>query len=78
MIEPINFFGALRRAWRLVVVLAVVGAIVAVVVPVSQAKPKKALLRWESTAIVGAAPSSAFLTGTVTTSQILFLSLIHI
>ena len=74
MIEPINFFGALRRAWRLVAVLVVVGAVVAVFLPVSSAKPKKTLLRWEAVAVVGAAPSSGILSGTVTTSQILFFA----
>ena len=74
MIEPINFFGALRRAWRLVVVLALVGAVVAMVVPVSSVKHKKTLLHWESIAVVGAAPSSGILSGTVTTAQILFFA----
>jgi Mrp family chromosome partitioning ATPase len=67
MIEPINFFGGLRRGWRLVVVLAVIGAVVALLMPISPVKHKKSILRW--------APSSAgILQGTVNNDQILFYS----
>ena len=39
--EPIDFWGALRRSWRLFVVLALIGAVVAVLVPVSHTKRVK-------------------------------------
>src|ERR1700731_5017203 len=58
--EPVDFLGALRRSWRLLLVLALVGAIAAVLVPVSAAHPKKHVKRlpnpWEATAVVGSAP----------------------
>ncbi len=55
MIEPIDFGGALRRSWRLLLICAVVFAVVAVLVPVGHAKPKagKNKLRYESTAVIG-------------------------
>ena len=34
--EPIDYTGALRRSWRLLIVLALVGAVVAVLLPVSK------------------------------------------
>jgi Mrp family chromosome partitioning ATPase len=60
MIEPINYGLALRKGWRLLVVLGVVFAVVAVLIPVHTAKIKKAdrPFRWQSDAIVGAPPSS--------------------
>ncbi len=67
MIEPLNIVGALRRGWRLLLLLAVVFAVVAVVLPVSHAKStvnKK--LRWTDTAIVGAPPTAPI--GNVNTS----------
>jgi Mrp family chromosome partitioning ATPase len=60
MIEPINYGLALRRGWRLLVVLAVIFGIVAVVIPVSAtAKPTGVKgFKWQSIAVVGAPPTS--------------------
>jgi Mrp family chromosome partitioning ATPase/capsular polysaccharide biosynthesis protein len=60
MIEPINYGLALRRGWRLLVVLAVIFGIVAVVIPVSAtAKPSGAKgFKWQAIAIVGAPPTA--------------------
>lgn len=72
--EPIDYTGALRRSWRLLLVLAVVGAVVAVLMPVS--KPVKGLrpLPWQASALVGSIPAAkgSPLTGGVTSNQILF------
>lgn len=60
MIEPLNVAGALRRSWRLLAALAVVFALIAVLLPVSHAKPtgtKKA--KWTAAAIIGAPPTAA-------------------
>ena len=73
--EPIDYVGALRRSWRLLVVLGLLGAIVAIVVPVSHPASKKVnTLRWHANAIVGSAPSGAgnVVGGAVTGAQILF------
>src|SRR5665213_316838 len=72
MIEPINFLGALRHRWRLVVVLAVIGAVIALAVPTSISKHPKTLLKWETWSTVGAPASSGLITGTVSNAQILF------
>jgi Mrp family chromosome partitioning ATPase len=72
MIEPINFFGALRRRWRLIVALAVVGAIVALLVPISSPKRAPTLLKYETYVQVGSPGSGGIISGTVTTNQILF------
>jgi Mrp family chromosome partitioning ATPase len=74
MVEPINFTAALRRSWRLLAVLAVVFAIVAVLLPVSHPPVvKDDPTRWQTIAIVGAPPSNGIVgSGTVTLGQILF------
>jgi Mrp family chromosome partitioning ATPase len=72
MIEPINFFGALRQRWRLVVVLAVICAVIALVIPASTSKHTKTILKWETWATVGAPASSGLIQGTVSNAQILF------
>jgi Mrp family chromosome partitioning ATPase/capsular polysaccharide biosynthesis protein len=74
MIEPINYTAALRRSWRLLLVLAVVFAIVAVLLPVSKApSQKKSPLRYRANAIVGAPPSKGIVgSATVSEGQILF------
>ena len=74
MIEPINFLGALRQRWRLVVVLAVVGAIIALLYPTSTTKHPKTILKYETWATVGAPASSGIIQGTVSNAQILFYS----
>ena len=72
MIEPINFVGAFRQRWRLVVVLAVIGAVVALLLPTSSSKALKTNLKWETFATVGAPASSGIIQGTVSNAQILF------
>ncbi len=52
MIEPINIFGAMRQRWRLFVVLAVLGAVIALVIPITVKKPAKTVLKWETFATV--------------------------
>ncbi len=74
MIEPINFLAAVRKRWRLIVVLAVVGAVIALVFPVSSPKHPKTILKWETFASVGAPASSGLIQGTVSNAQILFYS----
>jgi len=54
--EPINFAGALWRSWRLLLVLAVVGAAIALVLPIPHIKREKPVLRYASYAIVGTVP----------------------
>ena len=74
MIEPINILGAIRQRWRLIVVLAVIGAVVALLIPTSTTKHPKTLLKWETAASVGAPASSGIIQGTVSNAQILFYS----
>ena len=74
MIEPINFFGAVRKRWRLIVVLAVVGAVLALLAPTSATKHPKTILKYETWATVGAPASSGIIQGTVSNAQILFYS----
>ncbi|HEY7916715.1 MAG TPA: hypothetical protein VIC86_06990 [Acidimicrobiales bacterium] len=72
--EPIDYGGALRRSWRLLVGLAIVGAIIAAFVPVAHAKRVKAPLPYEAVAVVGTPPQGGGspLNGSVTNAQILF------
>ena len=74
MIEPINFFGALRKRWRLIIALAVVGAVVALLAPVSGPKHARPFLRYQAYALVGSPASGGIISGSVTTNQILFYS----
>ena len=74
MIEPINFLGAMRLRWRLLVVLAVVGAVIALVIPGSTPQHSKSILKWETFASVGAPASNGLILGTVSNAQILFFS----
>ena len=57
--EPIDYAGALRRSWRLLLLLALVGGIIGVLLPVSKphANAKHSDLKWVSSALVGSAPS---------------------
>jgi Mrp family chromosome partitioning ATPase len=60
--EPIDLLGALRRSWRLLLTLAIIGVVVAVLVPVSAHKAKKHALvadPWSATTLVGAPPPQA-------------------
>jgi succinoglycan biosynthesis transport protein ExoP len=74
--EPIDIWGALRRSWRLLVVLALVGAVVAVLVPVGHAKRVKSALPYASSVLVGTPPNGigSPLRGGVTSQQILFFA----
>ena len=74
--EPIDFWGALRRSWRLFVVLALVGAVIAVLVPVSHAKRVKSALPYSSSVVVGAPPSGVGspLRAGVSSQQIIFFA----
>jgi Mrp family chromosome partitioning ATPase len=72
MIEPINFLGAIRQRWRLIVVCAVIGAIFGVLYPSSVTKHPKTVLKWQTTALVGAPASSGLIAGTVSSAQIQF------
>ena len=76
MTERINFGGALRQAWRLLVVLAVVGFIIAVLLPVGKATTKgtAAKFRWKTAAIVGVAPSGGLGAAGVNGPTILFFA----
>lgn len=60
--EPIDLLGALRRSWRLLLTLAIIGVVVAVLVPVNGHKAKKHSLGpdpWSATTLVGAPPPQA-------------------
>lgn len=71
--EPIDFLGALRRGWRLLVALAVLGAVIAVAIPASSPHKKKSPLPYEASAVVGSVPSGgSAVSGTVNSSQIQF------
>ncbi len=56
--EPIDYVGALRRSWRLVVALAIIVAIIAVLIPVSHSKKVKSALPYVATSLVGSPPAS--------------------
>jgi Mrp family chromosome partitioning ATPase len=73
--EPIDYAGALRRSWRLLVLLALVGAVIGVLIPVSAAKGtngKKHPLKYQASALVGSAPKGSSIGGGVTSQQIQF------
>jgi Mrp family chromosome partitioning ATPase len=74
--EPIDFLGALRRSWRLLLVLAVLGAVIAVFLPVGHKHKVKVALPYSATAIVGAAPNAegTLLNGGVSSGQIQFFA----
>jgi Mrp family chromosome partitioning ATPase len=77
--EPIDYGGALRRSWRLLVALAILGAVIAVLVPAGHTPKAKSALPYQATTIVGTAPNGPIspLNGTVTGQQILFLANIN-
>ncbi len=75
--EPIDLLGALRRSWRLLLTLAIIGVVVAVLVPVNGHKGKKHSLGpypWSATTLVGAPPpqQSTLVGGGADGQQILF------
>jgi Mrp family chromosome partitioning ATPase len=74
--EPIDYAGALRRSWRLIVVLALIGAVVAVLIPASHAKKVRSALPYAATTIVGSPPNGTGspLRAGVSSGQILFFA----
>lgn len=74
--EPIDFLGGLRRSWRLLVVLTVLGGLIGVLLPTSHAKAsrKHGPSLYTATAIVGSAPNGqgSLVGGQVNAAQILF------
>jgi Mrp family chromosome partitioning ATPase len=72
--ESINFAGALRRSWRLLLALALVAAVIGVVLPIKSVKQPKPVLRWKATALVGSAPRGGgnLVGGGITSEQIVF------
>src|SRR5580704_8906426 len=74
--EPIDYGGALRRSWRLLVGLAILGAVIAAFIPVGHAKRVKSALPYQATAIVGTAPNGngSPLNGGVSASQLMFFA----
>ncbi len=72
--ESINFASVLWRSWRLLLALAVVGAVVGVILPTSHVKQIKPVLHWKAVALVGAAPKGGnnLIGGGVTSAQVAF------
>ncbi len=57
--EPINYLGALRRSWRLLVTLGLIGLVIAVLIPVSshgKGRVRQLPNPWTAVAIVGSPP----------------------
>jgi Mrp family chromosome partitioning ATPase len=58
-LEPINYLGALRRSWRLLVTLGLIGLVIAVLIPVSshgKGRVRQLPNPWTAVAIVGSPP----------------------
>lgn len=77
--EPINYLGALRRSWRLLVAFGLIGLIVALLIPVSGGHGKKGHAKlgpnpWTAAALVGAPPvvAATNVGGGATGAQIAF------
>lgn len=72
--EPIDYGGALRRSWRLLLALAILGAVIAVLLPSPHAKKQKSALPYQAVAIVGSPPTGngSPLNGAVSSAQIQF------
>ncbi len=72
--EPIDFVGALRRSWRLLLALGLIGAVIAVLMPVSHPAKKQGVMPWQSSTVVGSAPNGGgnLVGGAVTSAQIQF------
>jgi Mrp family chromosome partitioning ATPase len=72
--ESINFAAALWRSWRLLLLLAVVGAVIAAILPLTRVKQTKPVLHYKAVSIVGAVPKggSGLIGGGVTSAQIAF------
>ncbi len=74
--EPIDYAGALRRSWRLLVLFAVLGAVIVVLIPTSHAKKHKSALPYSASAIVGTPPNApgSPLRGGVSSTQIVYFA----
>src|SRR5665213_1391961 len=74
MIERVNYWGALRRGWRLPVALAILFAVIAVLVPVPAHKVHKQprLNPWRAGSFLAAIPSNGIGVAGVSTKTILF------
>ncbi len=76
--EPVDYLGALRRSWRLLVALGLIGVLIAVLIPVGGGHKKGHARRlpnpWEASATVGAAPTgnNTVVGGGATGAQIQF------
>jgi Mrp family chromosome partitioning ATPase len=72
--ESINFAGVLWRSWRLLLALALLGAVIGVLLPVSHVKQPKPILHWKAVALVGTAPRGGndLVGGGVTAEQAVF------
>ncbi len=76
--EPVDYLGALRRSWRLLLALGLIGLLIAVLIPVGGGHGKKHLKKlpnpWSAVATVGAAPTgqNTLVGGGATGSQIQF------
>lgn len=79
--EPVDYLGALRRSWRLLVALGLIGVLVAVLIPVGTGHKKGHARRlpnpWEASATVGATPTgnNTVVGGGATGSQIQFYAI---
>ncbi len=73
MIEPISFFAAMRRSWRLIVACSALMAIILVLIPVAPpAQTATQIYHWESWAEVGSPSSNGLIGNTINSNQILF------
>ncbi len=73
MIERIDFGRALRRGWRLLLLMAVVGAVVALLIPPGKpAKTPDGKFHWSSQATTGVEPSDGIGSAGVTAQTVLF------
>ena len=71
-----RLLGGIRRSWRLLIALGILGAVVAVLIPVSPKAAKGSLtgFKWSASTTVGASPGGAqgVLGGGVTNTQVEF------
>jgi succinoglycan biosynthesis transport protein ExoP len=75
MIERINYLGALRRGWRLLVALAILFAVIAVLLPMPTTKVHKPPVNkypWRAPAYLAAIPANGIGPAGVSTQTILF------
>jgi Mrp family chromosome partitioning ATPase len=74
--EPIDYMGALRRSWRLLIALGILGLVVAVLIPAGPKADKGTTSgpKWSASTMVGSAPGGAqsVLGGGVTNTQVDF------